>query len=61
MTVPRSTEDVPYTFPGILDAMHDIADDPDQDQRWRVVEQQVAILTHAFEAATSVLKDVTSW
>ncbi|XP_054752801.2 N-acetylated-alpha-linked acidic dipeptidase 2-like [Lytechinus pictus] len=61
VTIPLSTEDVPYTFPGLQDALHHISDAPDQEQRWRVVEQHIAVLTHAIEAASSVLKDVTSW
>ncbi|XP_041461440.1 N-acetylated-alpha-linked acidic dipeptidase 2-like [Lytechinus variegatus] len=58
----RSTEKVPSgTFPTILDVLHEIDDDPDQVGRWNLVAQQVAILTHAVEAGTSVLRDVTSW
>ena len=45
------------TFPGIMDAF----DSVDQSDRFKVVAQQVAILTHALEAAIAVLKDVTSW
>ncbi|XP_030850371.1 N-acetylated-alpha-linked acidic dipeptidase 2-like [Strongylocentrotus purpuratus] len=61
-TQERSTDKVPSgTFPGILDALYEIDDDPDQTGRWTVVAQQVAILTHAVEAGSSVLRDVTSW
>ncbi|XP_063954933.1 N-acetylated-alpha-linked acidic dipeptidase 2-like [Lytechinus pictus] len=48
-------------FPGIADALHKILQDSNQETRWKVVSRQVAILTHAIEAATAVLKDVTSW
>eukprot|EP00057_Strongylocentrotus_purpuratus_P029500 XP_011683974.1 PREDICTED: putative N-acetylated-alpha-linked acidic dipeptidase [Strongylocentrotus purpuratus] len=61
-TQERSTDKVPSgTFPGILDALYEIDDDPDQTGRWTLVAQQVAILTHAVEAGSSVLRDVTSW
>eukprot|EP00057_Strongylocentrotus_purpuratus_P016531 XP_011671005.1 PREDICTED: N-acetylated-alpha-linked acidic dipeptidase 2-like [Strongylocentrotus purpuratus] len=61
---PRFTEsraDKVGPFPGIADALHKIFQDSDQEGRWKVVAQQVAILTHAIETATAVLKDVTSW
>ncbi|XP_030850177.1 N-acetylated-alpha-linked acidic dipeptidase 2-like [Strongylocentrotus purpuratus] len=61
---PRFTEssaDKVGPFPGIADALHKIFQDSDQERRWKVVAQQVAILTHAIETATAVLKDVTSW
>ncbi|XP_072178184.1 putative N-acetylated-alpha-linked acidic dipeptidase [Diadema setosum] len=61
-TSSRSDEVVPSgVFPGIIDALQDIDDDPDQYGRWKVVAQQVAQLTHAFEAGSSVLRDVTKF
>ncbi|XP_071486514.1 putative N-acetylated-alpha-linked acidic dipeptidase [Diadema antillarum] len=61
-TSSRSDEVVPSgVFPGIIDALQDIDDDPDQYGRWKVVAQQVAQLTHAFEAGSAVLRDVTKF
>ncbi|PIK50241.1 putative N-acetylated-alpha-linked acidic dipeptidase 2 [Apostichopus japonicus] len=59
---PSSLFDNPArTFPGIVLALKDIDDDPDQEKRWSEVERQVVMLTQALQEATEVLKDFTSW
>lgn len=59
---PSSLFDYPArTFPGIVLALKDIDDDPDQEKRWSEVERQVVMLTQALQEATEVLKDFTSW
>ncbi|XP_072178185.1 N-acetylated-alpha-linked acidic dipeptidase 2-like [Diadema setosum] len=50
-------DDMSHIFPGILDAYND----HNATTRWTKVAQQVAIVTHAIESASAILKDVTSW
>ena len=48
-------------FPGIIDAMFRIDEDPDQKSRWEIVRQQMAVTTHAIQSAVSTLQDVLAF
>ena len=48
-------------FPGIVDAMYRIDEAPDQDARWDIVRQQMAVTTHAIQSAVSTLQDVLAF
>eukprot|EP00057_Strongylocentrotus_purpuratus_P011970 XP_011666444.1 PREDICTED: N-acetylated-alpha-linked acidic dipeptidase 2 [Strongylocentrotus purpuratus] len=46
-------------FPGVVDALYQIDDDPDQETRWNNVRKQLAILTFTIQSAASTLNDAT--
>ncbi|XP_038076194.1 N-acetylated-alpha-linked acidic dipeptidase 2-like isoform X2 [Patiria miniata] len=48
-------------FPGIVDAMYRIDEALDQDARWDIVKQQMAVTTHAIQSAVSTLQDVLAF
>lgn len=56
------SQNVPYdtTFPGIADAMENVASN-ESIEAWREVEKQVSILTYIIHSAASILKDDASW
>ncbi|XP_072030609.1 glutamate carboxypeptidase 2-like [Amphiura filiformis] len=45
-------------FPGIVDAMFNIDEDPDQETRWRIVREQMAITAFVIQSAATTLADV---
>ena len=45
-------------FPGIVDAMFNIDEDPDQEGRWTVVREQMAITAFIIQSAASTIADV---
>ncbi|XP_033103991.1 putative N-acetylated-alpha-linked acidic dipeptidase [Anneissia japonica] len=49
------------SFPGIVDSMYRINEDPDQDQRWEAVREHMAVVAFMIQSAASTLKDVTEF
>ena len=45
-------------FPGIVDAMFNIDEDPDQVTRWKIVSEQMAMTAFIIQSASSTLVDV---
>ncbi|XP_071962718.1 N-acetylated-alpha-linked acidic dipeptidase 2-like [Antedon mediterranea] len=48
-------------FPGLLDGLYRIDEDPDQDGRWDAVREHMAVVAFMIQSAASTLKDVTEY